>query len=94
MPELLSPADLKRVLKRIPEWELDGKSLTRTVEFEDFSESIDFINSLAEVAEEANHHPDINIRYGKVTLFLTSHSAGGITDADIELAQMVDNLVD
>ena len=94
MADLLEAEDLDDALKKCPEWEVDGKSLVRTIEFEEFMEGIDFVNDLAEIADEVQHHPDIFIRYNKVTLTLTTHDAGGITESDIELAQRVDNLVD
>jgi 4a-hydroxytetrahydrobiopterin dehydratase len=94
MSDLLEAADLTAALKKCPEWEYEKKSITRTIEFEEFNDAIDFVNDLAEIAEEAQHHPDINIRHTKVSLKLTTHDAGGVTDLDIELAQRVDNLVD
>ena len=94
MSELLDPDDLAASLKKHPDWELEGNTLTRVIEFEEFMEGIDFVNDLAEIADEAQHHPDILIQYTKVTLMLTTHDAGGITSADFELAQRVDNLLD
>lgn len=94
MSDLLEDDDLTTALKKCPEWEYENNSINRTVEFEEFMEAIDFVNDLAEIADEAQHHPDIRIRYTKVTLKLTTHDAGGVTDADIELAQRIDNLVD
>ncbi|WP_367871005.1 4a-hydroxytetrahydrobiopterin dehydratase [Luteolibacter sp. Populi] len=94
MSDLLEDDDLTAALKKCPEWEHEKKAITRTVEFEEFMEAIDFVNDLAEIADEAQHHPDIRIRYTKVTLVLTTHDAGGVTEADIELAQRIDNLVD
>lgn len=94
MSELLDEDALASALKKCPLWEHEGDGITRTIEFEEFMEGIDFVNLLAEVADEAQHHPDILVRYDKVTLTLTTHDAGGITDADIELAQRIDNLVD
>lgn len=94
MSELITAEELEAVLKKCPEWEAEGKAITRTVEFEEFSEAIDFVNDLAEIAEEAQHHPDIDIRYTKVTLVLTTHDVGGVTELDVELAQRIDNLVD
>lgn len=94
MSELLDQDDLESALKKHPDWELEGNSLTRVIEFEEFMEGIDFVNLMAEVAEEANHHPDIDIRYTRVAIALTTHEAGGVTEADIELAQRIDNLVD
>jgi 4a-hydroxytetrahydrobiopterin dehydratase len=94
MSELLEDDDLTGALKKCPEWDYEKKSITRTIEFEEFMDAIDFVNDLAEIAEEAQHHPDIIIKHTKVTLKLTTHDAGGVTDSDIELAQRVDNLVD
>lgn len=94
MSDLLAENELETALKKCPLWEIEGKAITRTVEFEEFMEGIDFVNLLADVAEEASHHPDIDIRYTRVTISLTTHEAGGVTEADIELAQRCDNLVD
>jgi 4a-hydroxytetrahydrobiopterin dehydratase len=94
MSELLEDEELTAALKKCPEWEYEKKSMTRTIEFEEFMDAIDFVNDLAEIAEEAQHHPDISIRHTKVALRLTTHDAGGVTELDIELAQRVDNLVD
>jgi 4a-hydroxytetrahydrobiopterin dehydratase len=94
MSDLLEADDLSSALKKCPEWEYEKKAITRTVEFEEFADAIDFVNDLAEIAEEAQHHPDITIRHTKVSLKLTTHDAGGVTNLDIELAQRVDNLVD
>jgi 4a-hydroxytetrahydrobiopterin dehydratase len=94
MSDLLEADELKSALKKCPEWEHEKNAITRTIEFEEFNDAIDFVNDLAEIAEEAQHHPDITIRHNKVTLKLTTHDAGGVTNLDIELAQRVDNLVD
>lgn len=94
MSELLEDEELSIALKKCPEWEFEKKAITRTIEFEEFNEAIDFVNDLAEIAEEAQHHPDIIIRHTRVSLSLTSHDAGGVTQLDIELAQRIDNLVD
>ena len=94
MSDLLEPPDLTAALKKCPEWEYEKKAITRTIEFGEFNGAIDFVNDLAEIAEEAQHHPDITIRHTKVFLKLTTHDAGGVTELDIELAQRVDNLVD
>lgn len=94
MADLLEKEDLEDALKRTPEWEIDKNSIRRVMEFEEFMEAIDFVNDVAEIAEEAQHHPDIAIRFTKVTVKLTTHEAGGVTTADIEMAQRIDNLVD
>ncbi|MGA0900217.1 MAG: 4a-hydroxytetrahydrobiopterin dehydratase [Luteolibacter sp.] len=93
MSELLEESELDDALKKCPEWEPEGKTITRTIEFEEFNDAVDFVNDLAEISDKAQHHPDILICYNKVTLTLTTHDAGGITELDIELAQRVDNLV-
>ena len=94
MSDLLEEDDLTSALKKCPEWELEKNAITRAIEFEEFMDAIDFVNSVAEIADEAQHHPDIRINYTKVSLKLTTHDAGGVTDADVELAQRIDNLVD
>ncbi len=94
MSDLIPAEELEAVLKKCPEWEIDGTSLTRTIEFEEFSDAIDFVNDLAEVSEEAQHYPDICIRDNRVTLALTSHALGGITELDVELAQRIENIVE
>lgn len=94
MSELLEKGDLKDSLKKCPEWEIEKNSITRSFEFEEFMDGIDFVNNVGEIAEEAQHYPDITIKYTKVTLKLTTHDVGGVTELDIELAQRVDNLVD
>jgi 4a-hydroxytetrahydrobiopterin dehydratase len=94
MSDVITADELDAALKKFPEWEVEGEAITRTIEFEEFSEAIDFVNDLAEIAEEAQHHPDIDIRYTRITVALTTHDVGGVTELDIQLAQRVDNLVD
>jgi len=94
MADLLKGDEAKARLKKIPEWELEKKHLERTFEFEDSSESIDFVNSVAEVAEDEEHHPDIDIRYNKVRLVLSTHSKGGLTELDFALAERIDTLAE
>jgi 4a-hydroxytetrahydrobiopterin dehydratase len=94
MSELLEKDELQSSLKKCPEWEVEKNSITRAFEFEEFMDGIDFVNNVGEIAEEAQHHPDISIKHTKVKLKLTTHDVGGVTDLDIELAQRIDNLVD
>ena len=94
MPELYDSKEIKAALKEIPEWDLEGKTLERTFEFDDFSQAIDFVNGVAELAEEMDHHPDMDIRYTKVRLSLSTHSKGGLTELDFDLAERIGNLVD
>ncbi|MGK2961572.1 MAG: 4a-hydroxytetrahydrobiopterin dehydratase [Gemmatimonadaceae bacterium] len=90
MTELLSDIAIQRELGNLPGWARRGDVLTRTYQFKDFLESMDFVNRVADAAEAAEHHPDIDIRFSKVTLSLSTHSAGGITQKDLDLARAVD----
>ena len=73
-------------------WEETGGALERTFELASFAEAIGFVNRIAELADQENHHPDIAVSYRKVTLRWTTHSAGGITERDRELAARSDEL--
>ncbi len=90
MTELLSDIAIQRELGTLPGWSRRGDVLTRTYQFRNFLESIDFVNRIVEAAEAADHHPDIDIRYSKVTLSLSTHSSGGITQKDLDLARAID----
>ncbi len=94
MADLLKSDDIKDWMKKLPEWDLEKKHIERTFEFDDFSQSIEFVNGVAEIAEEDEHHPEIDIRDSKVRLRLSTHSEGGLTDLDFELAEKIDTLVD
>ena len=92
--ELIPEEEIDDVLKRCPEWDVENGAITRTIEFEEYMESIDFVNDLAEIVNEAQYFPEIDIRDCKVTIRLTSEDAGGVTEIDIELATRIDNMVD
>jgi 4a-hydroxytetrahydrobiopterin dehydratase len=94
MAELIKADDLKNRLKKVPEWELEKKHIERTFEFDDFTEAVDFVTAVAEVAEDEEHHPDIDIRYNKVRLILSTHSKGGLTELDFSLAERIDTLAE
>ena len=94
MSQLLVEEELKQALRKIPEWDMVGKAIERTVEFDDFLGAIDFVEQVAEIAEEEEHHPDINIRYNKVTLSLSTHDESGLTSRDFEVAERIDNLME
>jgi len=91
-PQLLSDADVSARLKGLKGWKLEGKEIRKLVELKDFVHSMGFVNSVALLAEKINHHPDIDIRWNKITLVLSTHSAGGLTDNDFALAKMIDEL--
>lgn len=92
MPALLPSSELAVQLQTIPQWDQDGKAIKRQFTFKDFAEAMRFTNQVAECAEAANHHPDIDIRWNKVLLQLSTHSAGGLTVADFELARRIDRI--
>lgn len=79
-----------RMEREFPEWSVVGDALTRTFQFQNFVESIAFVGAVARAAEAAKHHPDILIRYRKVTLTLSTHDAGGMTEKDFGLAETLD----
>ncbi|MGE5749395.1 MAG: 4a-hydroxytetrahydrobiopterin dehydratase, partial [Gemmatimonas sp.] len=72
-------------------WSRRGDALVRTYQFRNFSQAMEFVNRVAGLAESAGHHPDIDIRYSKVTLSLSTHDAGGITSNDVSLARAIDS---
>ncbi|HEY9762861.1 MAG TPA: 4a-hydroxytetrahydrobiopterin dehydratase [Trichocoleus sp.] len=86
MAHLVSEAEAQLKLSQLPNWVLENSTLKTTRSFEDFIEAINFINRLVEPSEAAGHHPDICISYNQVTLSLTTHDAGGLTDKDFEMA--------
>jgi 4a-hydroxytetrahydrobiopterin dehydratase len=73
-------------------WTREGDKLLKTVEKRDFAEAMAYVNAVAAVAEAADHHPDIHIRWNRVTLELSSHDVGGVTDRDLALAEQIDAL--
>lgn len=75
-----------------PDWTWADDSITRIYEFDDFGESMGFVTRVALAAEKADHHPDIDIRWNRVTLTLSTHSAGGLTQKDLDLADVADGL--
>jgi 4a-hydroxytetrahydrobiopterin dehydratase len=89
----LSVEDANSSLRALPEWKIVSGELVRTFQFKDFLASLAFVNSVGKLAEQAGHHPDIDIRYNKVRLGLTTHDAGGLTAKDFDLAAQTDNLV-
>jgi len=88
----LSEPDVASRLTALPAWQVEKGELTRTFVFKDFLVSLAFVNQVAGLAEKAGHHPDIDIRYNKVRLGLVTHSAGGLTAKDFDLAVAIDKL--
>ena len=89
MPKL-THAQIKTALRSIPEWPKRGTVITRARQFKDFPAAIRFVGKVAKLAESAWHHPDIDIRWNKVTLTLMTHDAGGLTRKDFALARQFD----
>jgi 4a-hydroxytetrahydrobiopterin dehydratase len=89
----LTPPQIETALSTVPEWKYSAATITRTFQFKDFPAAMIFVNQAARLAEAAGHHPDIDIRWNKVTLALTTHDAGGLTEKDFALARQYDCLV-
>lgn len=88
----MSDSEIQSSLAAIPDWTVINGELQKTFQFDTFMRAIRFVNRVAEAAELANHHPDILIRYSRVTLTLSTHDAGGITSKDFALASEADTL--
>lgn len=88
----LTQAQIEQKIQTIPQWQQEQQTITRTFEFKNFVEAIAFVDQLVEPAEAAGHHPDLAISYNKVTVSLTTHDAGGLTQMDFDLAQQISEL--
>jgi 4a-hydroxytetrahydrobiopterin dehydratase len=91
---VLSDEAIAEELKELPDWERQGNEIRRTYKRKNFVEAIDFLSQVATIAQKNDHHPNIGINWNKVTLVLSTHSAGGITAADIEMAKRFDTAFD
>lgn len=89
----LSQKTARRRVAQLANWTLTKSVIVRDFRFKDFVEAMRFVNRLAKLAEAANHHPDIVIRYNKVRLILTTHDEGGLTEKDFRLANKINKLV-
>jgi 4a-hydroxytetrahydrobiopterin dehydratase len=88
----LSPEEVTSRLAALPAWQIEDGELTRTFSFKDFTASLAFVNRVGEQAENARHHPGIDIRYNSVRLSLVTHDEGGLTAKDFDLAAAADKL--
>jgi 4a-hydroxytetrahydrobiopterin dehydratase len=88
----LSAADLDAALRDLPEWSRSGESIVRSFRFTRFADGIAFVSAVAAVADEMDHHPDIDIRFTTVRMALSTHDAGGVTALDVRLAARIDDL--
>jgi 4a-hydroxytetrahydrobiopterin dehydratase len=93
MAELLNDDGVSAALAALDGWRGDTASIERTVEMSSFPAAISLVDRVAEVAEEMDHHPDMDIRWRTVTFHCATHSKGGVTDADVELARRIDQIV-
>jgi 4a-hydroxytetrahydrobiopterin dehydratase len=94
MRRKLSDLEIQRALGNLSGWSRRGDVLVKTFSFQKFLDGIEFVDEVAGVAERMNHHPDIDVRYTKVTLTLSTHDAGGITQSDLDLAEAIESLGD
>lgn len=95
MAQQLDDEEITTELAELPRWQrVDGTNAIRsTVKLDDFVGALRFVNAVGELAEAAQHHPDIDIRWNRVTLVLSTHSAGGLTKQDFDLARQIEGLV-
>jgi 4a-hydroxytetrahydrobiopterin dehydratase len=92
-PPRLSSDDLSTALEGLPAWTGDTDGIRRSVQLPSFRDAVAAIGAIADVAEEMDHHPDIDLRWRTLHLTLVSHSAGGVTDLDVQLARRIDALL-
>jgi len=93
MRQPLSDLEIQRALGGLAGWTRRGDTLTKTFSFDRFPDGIAFVGRVAKIAEDMNHHPDIDIRYTKVAMTLSTHDAGGITQSDLDLAGRIESVI-
>ena len=89
----LSDDEVERRLRELPGWERRGDAIVRHLRASDFVGSVELVNRMVPIAEEMNHHPDLAISWNRVTVSITTHARGGLTESDIELARRLDSLL-
>jgi len=92
MATLLTDNEIQTKLQSLSNWTQDGKTITTTKKFDGFPSAIAFVNKLVDPAEAAGHHPDLSISYNKVTISLSTHDAGGLTQKDFDMAKQIESL--
>ena len=93
MRQKLSDLEIQRALGGLPGWSRRGDALSKTYTFDKFANGIAFVGRVAAAADAMDHHPDIDIRYTKVTMTLSTHDAGGITSSDLKLAEKIEGAI-
>ncbi len=88
----LTAAQIEEALGGLPGWRRDGEALTRTFDLGSFRKAVGFIDAVAPLAEKANHHPDLDLRFAKVKVTLSTHDEGGVTQKDVALARELSRL--
>ncbi len=90
----LAPDELREQLAALPGWQLDGPAIARTYAFANFYETMAFVNAVALIAHQQDHHPDLAVSYGRCTVRLNTHDVGGISHTDIDCARRIDALLE
>lgn len=90
--EKLTSEEITDQLEKLKGWETNGEMISRRFEFKDFAASLAFVNAVAAIAEQADHHPDTTFGWGYAEIAFTTHDRGGVTDIDIATARMIDEL--
>ena len=93
MADMLDDEEIQQRIDELGDWEHESGEITKTYEFDDFPTAMEFVNGVARLAERYQHHPDIDIRYNKVKLVLTTHSEGGLTTLDFDLAGDIEQTI-
>jgi 4a-hydroxytetrahydrobiopterin dehydratase len=94
LADLLDEEEIEQRLDELGDWERDGDNIVKVFEFNDFTTSIKFVNDVANLADRYDHHPDIDIRWNKVKLALSTHSEGGLTARDFDVAGEIEQSID
>lgn len=89
---VLTDPEIQQALTSLNGWQRNGPAIQRVFRFADFKQAMQFVNKIAEAAEQANHHPDIDIRYNTVTMALVSHDSGGVTQRDVRMAENINKI--
>ncbi|HEX9996484.1 MAG TPA: 4a-hydroxytetrahydrobiopterin dehydratase [Abditibacterium sp.] len=89
----LTANQIEKALQNLEDWEFKAETIRKTFEFDDFVGAMGFVIEVAQLAEELEHHPDIDIRYNKVILKLTTHDEGGVTEHDVRLARAIEAII-